>query len=72
MSRQIIIQMTLHYNSRDVTLTASSCLQKMYEGGSGLSVMMHVKFMVDPSFRWMSGPPMIAVRGSVKKINIHF
>jgi hypothetical protein len=44
----------------------------MYEGGSGLSVMMHVKFMVDPSFRWMSGPPMIAVRGSVEKMTSIF
>lgn len=38
----------------------------MYEGGSGLSVMMQVKFMVLPSLRNTSGPPMMAVLGSAK------
>ena len=36
----------------------------MYVGGSGLSVMTQVRFMVLPSFRWMSGPPRISVCGS--------
>ena len=48
-------------------LTASSCLQNMYDGGSGLSVMIHERFIVLPSLRWMSGPPKIAVLGSAKK-----
>ena len=41
----------------------------MYEGGSGLSVMMHVRFIVLPSLRWMSGPPKIAVLGSKNRRN---
>ena len=45
-------------------LTASLCLQKIKVGGSGLSEMTQVRFMVEPSFRWMSGPPRISVRGS--------
>ena len=55
-------------------LTESSCLQNIYEGGSGLSVMRQVKFMVLPSLRCMSGPPNIAVLGSEtqKKRTFHF
>ena len=43
---------------------SSSWYQKMYWGGSGLSLTRQVRFMVAPSSKKMSGLPTISVKGS--------
>ena len=71
-SGTISITSSLIYRTYTSILTASSCLQNMYDGGSGLSVIMQERFIVLPSLRWMSGPPKIAVLGSARKTNMNF
>lgn len=51
------------------SLTCELCVQYIEGGGSGLCFTIHVKFIVLPLFKYISGPPRSVVIGSEIKKN---